>query len=643
MMCSTVSTQHVFFCLILLFSCSVLVLRFNLHRIPFNLLRKDSSAHCFERQSIKNQFFTEYRCPNYSQMNSLVWTYDGTGLMKYIQWIVTRKLANIRITRLNNYCRISQENDFSSNPADDMLVQIYILSLSANLIDESECSKKISQIAYLNVGRMNHIYFKRKSTKATIIFQQLDSMTHNHTFTFDSDAAIEESIEKAYYITNRFSRYFASIPSIKWTLINSEDLIKADLIECEKVLTNFLSLLGLRTSTQSMGNMIEYDSHRFIEDATWWDQSVIAKHILDITIPPRPLHFTYSNDFYYLHGDRSFTQYLFQTRQCYTAGIFDQMQSKTITNRSSTDTPERCSSKPFDCAFSDIYSFSDREQIYQQFHPKNCFNDKTIKCAFTIPSIFDKVRHRYSRNQTCQTIIFTCVTNCYDPLPGVKGEILPSFCFVALLDTKTITAYKKMNLTKLNVEWDMIDLGTDATPFSVAAKSTETMKIVGERMFPLAKWIIWLDGKARINDIIRLLLQARAPFIGAHHPDFSRTSASEVDPTIGRLRGREAPLSQRLNNSITDIRLQEKEYRRDGFYNHSDALKLKMYESAVFLYRNNHPCISRYLCGWHNEVNYYSYRGQLSVYYAAVRLNLTDYLHFLPGNFYSSVGHQAVC
>ena len=58
-----------------------------------------------------------------------------------------------------------------------------------------------------------------------------------------------------------------------------------------------------------------------------------------------------------------------------------------------------------------------------------------------------------------------------------------------------------------------------------------------------------------------------------------------------------------------------------------------MYDIAVFLYRNNHPCIFRYLCGWHNEVNYYSFRGQLSVYYAAVRLNLTDYLHFLPESF----------
>ncbi|CAF3143257.1 unnamed protein product [Rotaria sp. Silwood2] len=300
------------------------------------------------------------------------------------------------------------------------------------------------------------------------------------------------------------------------------------------------------------------------------------------------------------------------------------MQSETITNRTSTDNTSRCLLKPFDCDFGDLYSFQDQEQLYQKS------NLKPLKCSFAIPSIFDKVRNRYGRNHTCEIIIFTCITNCYDPLPQVHGDILSSFCLVALLDTKTITAYKKIYSINSNFRWDLVDLGADATPFSVAAKSTETLKIVGQRMFPLAKWIIWLDGKGQINRISELLKEVRAPVIGVPHPDAERTSESEVNPTIDRIYVREKSLSQRLNNSIMDIKLQEKEYQRDGFYSRSNALKLKMYDIVIFLYRNNHPCIFRYLCGWHNEVNYFSYRGQLSVYYSAVRMNLTDYLHFLP-------------
>jgi hypothetical protein len=415
------------------------------------------------------------------------------------------------------------------------------------------------------------------------------------------------------------------------------------LIDCEKILTNFLSLLGLNISSTELKTIIEYDSHRFITDATWWDQSEVAEHLLTNSIPSRPSNLTYSNDFYHLHGKHSFIKYLQKNRQCYNEGLFTQLQFNAIINRSSTDKPERCSSKPFDCAFSDLYSFADREQMYQPYDTDHYFNDKSLKCGFIVPSIFDKIRTRYARNHTCETIVFTSILNCYDPLPKVNGIILSSFCFVALLDTKTIDGYRKFYKTESNIEWDFIDLGIDATPFSVPAKSIETLKIVGQRLFPLAKWIIWLDGKAHITDISQLLAQAHAPVIGAAHPDGKRTSESEVSPTIDHISNREKQFPQRLNHSISDMKLQEQEYKHDGFYNRSNALRLKMYDIAIFLYRNNHPCISRYLCGWHNEVNYYSYRGQLSVYYSAVRLNVTDYLQFLPNKFYTTVGHQTVC
>jgi hypothetical protein len=556
-------------------------------------------------------------------MKSLIWTYDGTGLMKYIQWIVTRKLANVRITRLDHDCYVIQEHSFTSSSTDDTFIQIFIMSLLANSIDQSECSRKINRISNFNFGRMSRIYFRRKSFRATAFFQKLDS-------TLDFNISL---IEKVNYFTSN-----------KWTVIESEDLIKSNLIDCENVLTNFLSLLGLNASSPIIQSILQHDSHRFIEDATWWDQSEVAERILNNSIPFRSPKLTYSNDFYYLHGNNSFLEYLYKNRQCYTEGIFTQLQFEKITNRSSTDKPDRCSNRTFDCGFSDLYSFADREQIYQPFDTNHYFNDKPVKCGFVIPSIFDQVRQKYARNHTCETIVFTSITNCYDPLPEINGVILPSFCFVALLDRKTIDAYKKFySGKKLNVEWDLFDLGVNATPFSVNAKTVETLKIVGLRLFPLAKWIIWLDGKARMNNIRELLSTVQAPFVGAAHPDVRRTSASEVRPTIGRLSFREKALSERWNNSVLDINLQEQEYKRDGFYSRSDALKLKLYDIAIILYRNNHPCISRYLCAWHNEVNYYSYRGQLSVYYPAVRFNVTNYLHFMPHRFYTTMGHHGVC
>jgi hypothetical protein len=458
---------------------------------------------------------------------------------------------------------------------------------------------------------------------------------HDLNLNFDT-SSFRKRLEKATKTIRYFPNYFTSIPSIKWKVIHSEDLIHSNLIDCERSLKDFLSLLGYNTATKKLKQIIQYDSHRFIEDATWWDQSEVAERFVTKSIPSRPSSLTYSNDFYHLHGNRSFVEYLSDNRQCYNDGTFAQIHSERTPNRISTDKPNLCLSKSFDCAFSDIYSFSDREQLYEQD------NEKPIKCGFAIPSIFDKVRQRYGRNQTCETIIFTSITNCYDPLPTIESSILPSFCFVALLDTRTFKSLERRSKAS-NIKWDLIDLGSNASLFSFPAKTIETLKTLGQRMFPLAKWIIWLDGKAYLINILQVLIEAQASAFSARHTEVDRTSAIEVNYTIERIRDREQSFTENFNKSVMDIKRQEKEYQRDGFYSRSDALNLRLYDIALFLYRNNHPCTFRYLCGWHNEINYFAYRGQLSVYYSAVRLNITNHLYYLPRKYYHTMMHMPVC
>jgi hypothetical protein len=584
--------------------------------------RKVSSI-CYQQTSNDQQkLLVKYLCDHSAQIQSIIWTHDGSGLMKYLQWIVIRRLTSIRLIRLNDDCQSIQNKTFLSNSIPNRFILVYLLSMTSH---SRNCSIEMMEVS----KSMHQFYFQRRSLSAMFVFQQLDLSQTINSSTLDWNTSLQRLIKTV-----------GDFPSKYLTVIYSEDLIHENLTDCIRQLFHFLFQLGFNTSAISLRTALEYDAHKFIHDAVWWDRSDVAERLLNMSIPSRPSHLTYENDFYHLHGTNSFAQYLFDSRRCAIQGIFAQMSWDTRSNRTSTDQPDRCVSKPFDCAFSDIYSFEDREQLYQTINEQHVFQSNSLKCAFAVPSIFDQVRRRYSHNETCKTIIFTLITNCYDPLPEVTGAIHPSFCFVALTDRRTLAIYKN---TSSKIIWDLIELGVNATPFSIEAKSTETAKIVGERMFPLARWIIWLDGKAHIIDIEQALLQAKAPILGAHHFIYHRTTDWEVEAAIAHLYTRAHILSTRLNDSIRDILIQKKEYQSERFYTRSNALGLRMYDIALFLYRNHHPCIYRYLCAWHNEVNYYSFRGQLSVFYPAVRMNLTAYLDFLTDKSYKTNEHRTVC
>ncbi|CAF0915279.1 unnamed protein product [Adineta ricciae] len=566
-----------------------------------------------------------------ASINAIIWTYDGTGLMKYIQWILTRKLGNIRITQFDDHFCIRKQDSFTFNSTNQSLIQIYIVSLTADLKNQSRCKQAVDRIIRDN---KTHIYFKRKSVAATVVFHELDSRKPSSTLNI---SLIEAKIRKTADINKYISKHFINKASIRWKIIDSEELVHADLVQCEASLLDFISLFKFNIADSLLASIIEYDSHRFIKDAVWWDRSDVAERVLNMSIPPRSSNLTYEDDFYYLHGRRSFIEYLVDNRQCFTRGTFAQLQSETRPNRMSTDNIDRCSLNEFDCAFSDIYSFEDREKLYVQA------NYESIKCAFTIPSIFDIVRKRYARNHTCETIVFTSIIRCYDPLPRLEGKSPSSFCYVAIVDAQTYKALKYHTPHYTTARWDLVNVGEKAALFASPAKTVETLKTLGQRMFPLAKWIVWMDGKAHLINIADILRKSGVSILSARHSERDRTSAIEVRYTIERIRDREGSVSLRFNQTVSDIKRQEAEYQRDGFYSRSDAMNLRMYDIAMFMYRNNHPCNFRYLCGWHNEINYFAYRGQLSVYYAAVRMNITDHFGIIPRSHYHTYAHLGIC
>ena len=570
-----------------------------------------SSACLLWNHDPNYQAIRDSLCVLPTTIQTIVWTHRGTGFSKYLQWIVTRRIANIRVTRLDDECYFKRTDYFSSSSTNNTFVQINLLPSLFQTVKKLNCLDVLQRHIQSYEKLPNQLYFTRRSTRATTVFDRLD-----HVGSFDEMNSTDIQLPIDHPLNDLI------------TMV-SEDLLANTLVQTQKKLHYLLQQLGIHCLTGWCRSIIAQDASYFLAETTWWDRSDVGEHLFAGTVG--------SDDFYRLHGKQTIREYIATNRRCARHGILPQLQSETTMNRTLS---ERCKSRRFDCRFSDLFTFDDRESMYHVPDDVDGFQTNPIKCGFTIPSAFDRARDRYKTNERCRTIVLTVITNCYDPLPGLASEANDSYCFVALTDARTFKAMQNMSHNSL---WDIIDLGKNATPFTAAAKSAETLKIVGTRLFPLARWIIWLDGKARMKNIPEMLKKATSPFTGARHPISSRTSESEVQPTIGRLKRRERTFSARLNASIKEVLLQYQTYQDEGFYNRSASQGLKMYDIAVFFYRNHHPCIQRYICGWHNEVNYFSYRGQLSVLYPAERLNLTNYFDFLTKQFYATYGHHAIC
>jgi hypothetical protein len=78
-----------------------------------------------------------------------------------------------------------------------------LVSLEPNFNNKSSCSTDLLRILKSDMKIRNQIYFKRKSIKATVVYQHLDTMRSNHNLTFNWDISFEATIEKANCVLER--------------------------------------------------------------------------------------------------------------------------------------------------------------------------------------------------------------------------------------------------------------------------------------------------------------------------------------------------------------------------------------------------------------------------------------------------------
>ena len=206
-----------------------------------------------------NQSSKQHLCPNEDHIRSTIWTYDSSGVKKYLQWIITRRLASVRFIYLDDHCQIINDTNYHSALRPVPLVLVYFLTFRT---DRAACSSKIQRIIDSDGNGIKHIYFTRRSTKALQAFAQIDR-------------AANISANFTEHIT--FQPLTELVPSEKWTTVYAEDLVAEKLVDCETKLLDLIGKFGLNTTDSHVQASVSFDLHHFISDSVWWDQSSMLR------------------------------------------------------------------------------------------------------------------------------------------------------------------------------------------------------------------------------------------------------------------------------------------------------------------------------------------------------------------------------
>jgi hypothetical protein len=295
----------------------------------------------------------------------------------------------------------------------------------------------------------------------------------------------------------------------------------------------------------------------------------------------------------------------------------------------------------------ELRTFEDREALYERPGP--------IRCGMMTPSGLDAVADRMQSREECHIVVVTMIALCYDGLPVIEGPISRNTCFVAMVDNMTKTAYqsaasdrrlRKLIRPQTHIPWELILVEASTLPFSTFAKAPEIAKTSVLSLFPLAHYVLWLDGKAKVNNLAALMKtmsQNHLVYYARKHPHWSNPRHNQdvkQNQVVMEFGGSVQVVNRRFSPPLRELLLKEidtqlKEYSREGFVeavkSHNPPLKVVDICAGVL---SSDPCSALYACAWHNEMCYHNHRGQNSNWYALLRavgdstLLVEDQRHF---------------
>ncbi|KAL5209629.1 hypothetical protein ABZP36_005252 [Zizania latifolia] len=242
---------------------------------------------------------------------------------------------------------------------------------------------------------------------------------------------------------------------------------------------------------------------------------------------------------------------------------------------------------------------------------------------------------------SCRVVVATCAFGGGDDLHqpiGMTEVSIKKVCYVAFWDEVTRAAQQEEG-NKIGEDlmiglWRII-LVRDL-PFSDQRLNGKIPKLISHRLFPMARYSIWVDSKSQfrrdpLGVFEALLWRSNSSLALSEHG--ARSSLYDEGKAIVK----------KHKATPEEVKVQLDQYQQDGIPDEKRFNGKKALAEASVIVRDHTPPTNLFMCLWFNEVVRFTSRDQLSFPYVLRRLRLPG-VHLFPvcarKDLVNSVGHR---
>eukprot|EP00249_Psilotum_nudum_P010532 c22594_g1_i1 orf=61-1596(+) len=289
-----------------------------------------------------------------------------------------------------------------------------------------------------------------------------------------------------------------------------------------------------------------------------------------------------------------------------------------------------------DLLFTGNQTMDERDQSYKvsevmQVHCGFCSGGNTFEIGPQDKALLDK----------CKAVVMTCAfgggDDIYQPINVTKASF-SKVCFVAFWDEVTLEAQmrggRQPDSSGKIGHWHIVVVRN--LPFSDQRLNGKIPKMLGHRLFPNARYSIWVDSKSQFRRdpmaVFEALLWRTNSSLAISEHGARDCVYKEGDAIVRKHKA-----------SPEEVATQLGQYRREGFPEKARFDDHKALAEASIIVREHMLLTNLFMCLWFNEVTRFTARDQLSFPYVLKRLGVL-HINMFPvctrKSLVNSLGHM---